>query len=138
MTDHEYVFVNTQTGEIYFRFTGEMDAAYAFVHEMEHNRLFADERGLENWLNKRAYRIVCGKTDTEIIQALELQEMAGKLGRMTDGQCLYALLTHFAAPGDPFAVYPVRDTIHACLFSDYRFFRIFSLAGFHAEKQIKG
>ena len=127
MTGDQFIFINKKTGETLFSFKGEMDAAYAFVFKMEPNRMFFDERGLENWLNKRAYKALKGKTDSQIISELGLTEAGGRLGRMTDGQCLYALFNHFELPEDDFAIYPAHDTIHACLFSDHRFYRLYPL-----------
>lgn len=135
MRGNQYVFMNKKTGEILFIFEGEMDAAYAFVFWISENRMFYQKESFENWLNKRAYKTLRGKTDSQIMEELKLTQSKGKLGRMTDGQCLYALLSHFELPEDDYCIYPVRDTIHACMFSDHRFYRIYPLPAWHANEK---
>ena len=123
-----YSFINKKTGEILFQFEGEIDAAYIFIYKMDKNRLFSDERGLEHWLNRRAHYLLMGKTDYQIMKELDILEMSDHLGRMTDGQCLYAYLHHFELTEDDYAIYPAQNTIHACMFSDYRFYRIYQVS----------
>lgn len=128
MIGNKYSFVNKKTGEILFSFYGEVDTAYVFVWQMDKNTMFANESGLEHWLNQRAYLSLQGKTKSQVIKELGIEESKEKFTKMQDGHCLYAYLRHFVMETDDFAIYPSRDDVFACLFSDSRFYRIYAVA----------
>lgn len=134
----QYSFINKKNGSVLFTFEGEMEAAYAYIFQMSPNRMFSDAKGFENWLNKRAYLLLRGKTDSQVIKELGIEEMAGSLGKMTDGAVLYAFLNHFESERDDYVIYPVQDTVHACMFSDYRFYRIYQMTMYRNRYQRPG